>query len=428
MLAAVQPALSAPAAALSRPQPDAAPERTGFDDALDEARRGGDEEVEAVRRPGRRGQAAEAEGRAARAGASDDAPADAEAARPDAKARIDGRRVEGERAVAKEDSDVGPQAEAKRAPKAAPKSAAAVPAAATEAAAVVGEAAARALAAARGTVALTAWPGTTAPSAMAAVATGAVAIVTSSATGLDVRPSQGNEARPRGAQARLEARAETAAESRKDAGARLDSQPAASVDARPPLERAPVAAKDSAAPIIRVEAALATPQPQPQPQPAADSASASLAQGPVARGPDAAPAPPTAFAPLVAIRVVPKAEGGTKAIEIRLDPPELGGVDVRLETARDGRVKAVLSVERIEAFELLKRESGQLEQALRDAGVDLQDEGLSFSFSDGGSQARTRGGEAASAAGRAARAAEEAEREAQTRLAGWRDGALDLRI
>lgn len=90
-----------------------------------------------------------------------------------------------------------------------------------------------------------------------------------------------------------------------------------------------------------------------------------------------------AAAPIVAMRVHTK-DGVTKAIELRLDPQGLGPVSVKLETDAQGRLRAVVQADKSEAFELLKRDGSTLEAALRDAGVNLGDEGVSFSLNDGG--------------------------------------------
>ncbi|SDR33870.1 flagellar hook-length control protein FliK [Pseudovibrio sp. Tun.PSC04-5.I4] len=85
-----------------------------------------------------------------------------------------------------------------------------------------------------------------------------------------------------------------------------------------------------------------------------------------------------------------QANGGATRFEIRLDPKELGGVDVSLEFSKDGRVRAHLIVERPETLELLQRDQRGLEKALQDAGVDSDKSSLQFSLrrEGGGSQNR----------------------------------------
>jgi hypothetical protein len=64
-------------------------------------------------------------------------------------------------------------------------------------------------------------------------------------------------------------------------------------------------------------------------------------------------------------------------IRIRLDPPELGEVDIQLEF-RDLRLTASVSAERSDTLELLQRDSRTLARALREAGIELADSDLSF--------------------------------------------------
>jgi hypothetical protein len=64
-------------------------------------------------------------------------------------------------------------------------------------------------------------------------------------------------------------------------------------------------------------------------------------------------------------------------IRIRLDPPELGEVDIQLEF-RDLRLTASVSAERSDTLDLLQRDSRALARALREAGLELADSDLSF--------------------------------------------------
>ena len=73
---------------------------------------------------------------------------------------------------------------------------------------------------------------------------------------------------------------------------------------------------------------------------------------------------------------------GHKVFDIRLDPAELGKVDVRLELRADNRVHAVLTAERPETLNELQRSARDLERALADAGLDLSEDGLTFQLGD----------------------------------------------
>jgi flagellar hook-length control protein FliK len=84
----------------------------------------------------------------------------------------------------------------------------------------------------------------------------------------------------------------------------------------------------------------------------------------------------------LAVEIVARSRAGVNRFEIRLDPPELGRIDVRLEVARDGRVMSHVTVERSETLHLLQREQPQLERALEQAGLKTADNGLQFSLRD----------------------------------------------
>ncbi|RZK82942.1 MAG: flagellar hook-length control protein FliK [Methylobacterium sp.] len=83
---------------------------------------------------------------------------------------------------------------------------------------------------------------------------------------------------------------------------------------------------------------------------------------------------------------------GSSEFQIRLDPLELGRVDVTLDIDRDkGTVTTHLVVERVETLAMLQRDAGSLQQALAQAGLDPSQGGITMSLrSDGGS-----GGESA---------------------------------
>lgn len=101
------------------------------------------------------------------------------------------------------------------------------------------------------------------------------------------------------------------------------------------------------------------------------------------------PAPPTASAstpptPIVALpaTIALRALDGTNRFDIRLDPDDLGRVDVSLEIDGDGNIRASIAAERPEALQLIVREARTLEQALDQAGFRREENALSFSLSD----------------------------------------------
>jgi len=88
--------------------------------------------------------------------------------------------------------------------------------------------------------------------------------------------------------------------------------------------------------------------------------------------------------------VIRRFSGGNTKFEMRLDPPELGRVEVRLEVTRDNRVTAVVAADSPQALTELARHARELEQQLQSAGLELSDSGLSFDLR----QSRDEAGEA----------------------------------
>ncbi|MHA6289058.1 flagellar hook-length control protein FliK [Maricaulis sp. CAU 1757] len=98
-------------------------------------------------------------------------------------------------------------------------------------------------------------------------------------------------------------------------------------------------------------------------------------------------------APQLAGQISRQFQQGNKVFDIRLDPAELGKVDVRLELRADNRVHAVLTAERPETLVELQRTARDLERALQDAGLDLAEDGLEFEMGDFGDDTAQQGDE-----------------------------------
>ncbi len=77
---------------------------------------------------------------------------------------------------------------------------------------------------------------------------------------------------------------------------------------------------------------------------------------------------------------------GLDRISLRLTPPELGRIDVKLEFANDGRLSASIAVERPETLDLLQRDARGLERALQDAGIKTESGSLTFNLRGDGRQ------------------------------------------
>jgi flagellar hook-length control protein FliK len=82
----------------------------------------------------------------------------------------------------------------------------------------------------------------------------------------------------------------------------------------------------------------------------------------------------------LALNIASKSLDGAKQFDIRLDPVELGRVDVRLSVDSTGMAQAHLAAERPETLALLQSNSGALTRALQDSGVQVASNGLQFSL------------------------------------------------
>jgi hypothetical protein len=187
--------------------------------------------------------------------------------------------------------------------------------------------------------------------------------------------------------------------------------PPAARDARPPVaasgdepaaaparaeaaapDRAEAAAPDRAEPMATREARPATREPAAPPAvetplvPLPDGMSLREARLPgEAMAMTAKPAEPgaaTAEARLtvdqIPLRIAHAVARDEHRITIRLDPPDLGRIDVTLDT-RDDLVRVAMAVERPETLDLLRRDSQALDQALARANLRL-DGGLDLSL------------------------------------------------
>lgn len=85
----------------------------------------------------------------------------------------------------------------------------------------------------------------------------------------------------------------------------------------------------------------------------------------------------------IAVHMAQNNETGINRFQLRLDPPELGRVDVRMEISPEGKLSAVIAVERPETLDLLQRDSRALERSLTDAGLKTDSNSLSFSLKGG---------------------------------------------
>ncbi|MDO9059900.1 MAG: flagellar hook-length control protein FliK, partial [Bradyrhizobium sp.] len=84
----------------------------------------------------------------------------------------------------------------------------------------------------------------------------------------------------------------------------------------------------------------------------------------------------------LALEIVASVQSGKSRFDIRLDPAELGRIDVRIDIDRNGHVTSHLMVEKPETLSLLRQDAAQLQRALDDAGLSTGNGGLQFSLRD----------------------------------------------
>lgn len=93
----------------------------------------------------------------------------------------------------------------------------------------------------------------------------------------------------------------------------------------------------------------------------------------------------------LAVQIAATAQSGRSRFEIRLDPAELGRIDVRLDVDRHGQVTSHLVVEKPETLAMLRQDAPQLQRALEDAGLKTGNNGLQFSLRDQSSSGNQNG-------------------------------------
>ncbi len=98
---------------------------------------------------------------------------------------------------------------------------------------------------------------------------------------------------------------------------------------------------------------------------------------------DAATHTPAPYIPVgeqVALNLKQAVAANNNEITIQLKPASLGTIDVKLNVGHDGRISAVITADRSDTLNMLKQDSGNLQQALRDAGLNADANSLSFNM------------------------------------------------
>ena len=93
----------------------------------------------------------------------------------------------------------------------------------------------------------------------------------------------------------------------------------------------------------------------------------------------------------LAVEIAASARSGKTRFDVRLDPADLGRIDVRIDVDRNGQVISHLRVEKPETLTMLQQDAPQLRQALDDAGLKTGNSGLQFSLRDQSSSGQNNG-------------------------------------
>jgi flagellar hook-length control protein FliK len=178
-----------------------------------------------------------------------------------------------------------------------------------------------------------------------------------------------------------------------DGGHELASvKPQGAANASPFADATPPVHDRSLAP---AHAQLDPAQPASQPSPALPNqlTAAQVATAPVptlsVTAATNAPVPLSALA----VEIAASARSGKSHFEIRLDPADLGRIDVRIDVDRNGQMTSHLRVEKPETLSMLRQDAPQLQRALDDAGFKTGDGGLQFSLRDQSFSGRNNGDE-----------------------------------
>jgi hypothetical protein len=132
-----------------------------------------------------------------------------------------------------------------------------------------------------------------------------------------------------------------------------------------------VAAAAFAAPVGAAPLALPVPSASP-------AAASPPAQGESAGGAQAAASEAGATVQAVRALVFLGSSQGTHQLTVRLDPPELGRLQIRLTQTHDGPPQVTVTAERQQTLDLLHRDQASLHRALDQAGVTRDGRELSF--------------------------------------------------
>lgn len=85
----------------------------------------------------------------------------------------------------------------------------------------------------------------------------------------------------------------------------------------------------------------------------------------------------------IAVQIAKHLSNGVNRFNIRISPPEMGRIEIRMEITESGKVSAHLVADKPETLELLQKDRAALEKAMADAGLDTDADSLAFSMREG---------------------------------------------
>ncbi|MBO5443357.1 MAG: flagellar hook-length control protein FliK [Alphaproteobacteria bacterium] len=88
----------------------------------------------------------------------------------------------------------------------------------------------------------------------------------------------------------------------------------------------------------------------------------------------------------IKVNITKSAVKGVDKIQIQLKPEDLGSIEVKMQIGKDGKLQAHIISGRPETMDVLQKEIASLEKAFSDAGFQMDEGSLSFSFRESNSQ------------------------------------------
>jgi hypothetical protein len=127
---------------------------------------------------------------------------------------------------------------------------------------------------------------------------------------------------------------------------------------------------------------------------------------------ESAAAPASVRAPMpvyVAQQIAHRFDGKSSTIEIQLEAPEIGRVEVRLDVDAQSRVHAAIAADHAATLRELVRHAREIERTLQSSGLDLAPDGLSFDLAERGGREDSQRTQQQPLAGRNANASADAD-------------------